>query len=133
MLRADKALKDFAKKLTRISLDEGGNVSGEKVGAVLEALRAEPPHNLKTILKLYLYYIRREIRKSEAVVEHAGAVDPGTIEELKSFFSKQYGRTVTISTRSNPDLIAGIRASIGDDVYDSTLIGNLNSLASSVK
>ena len=133
MLRADKALKDFAKRLTQISLDESGQVSEEKVGAVLEALRTKPPHKLKTMLKLYLYYIQREIRKSEAVVEHAGAVDPETLDDLQRYFSEHYGRAVTVRTQPSPDLIAGIRASIGDDVYDSSIIGNLDVLASSVK
>ena len=132
MIKADKSLKDFARKLVQLSLDDERRPSPERVGAGLQALTAKPPRQLKTLLKLYLYYIKREIRNSEAVIEYSGAVGEGVIREIEALFSARYGRSVTAVGRENPELIAGVRVSVGDDVYDASIEGQLRILAQSV-
>ena len=56
MLKADKGLKDFARKLVGLSVDEEGSVTNERVGGVLQALAVRPHRHLRTLLKLYLLY-----------------------------------------------------------------------------
>jgi len=46
--------------------------------------------------------------------------------------SKKYGRAITVSTRANPELLAGLRVHVGDDVYESSVSGQLGALAASV-
>jgi F-type H+-transporting ATPase subunit delta len=132
MIKADKALKDFARKMVHLSLDEARRPSPERVGAVLQAITRKPPRQLKTLLKLYLYYIKREIRNSEAVVEYSGAVGENVLREIESIFSARYGRAISALGRETPDLIAGVRVSVGDDVYDASIDGHLKNLAQSV-
>ena len=66
---AGKNHKDYAKKLVSLSLDEAGRISDERVNAILQVLKEKPPRHLKLILKIYLYYIKQEIRRSEAVLD----------------------------------------------------------------
>ena len=132
MLKSDRKLRDYARHLVTVSLDETGRVSSERVEAILQTLASKPPRHLKSILKLFLYYIRHELRKSEAVVEHAGAISPETMARLEDFLSERYQRRITASSRANRDLIAGLRVSIADDVFDTSIAGQLATLAQSV-
>ena len=80
-------------------------------------------------LKLYLYYVKQEIRNSEAVVEHAGRISSEIFESIEQMLSTRYGRVITSQRRENPNLIAGIRVSIADDVFESSIAGNLTGLS----
>ena len=112
---ADQALKDFARKLVELSLGNDGRLSDERVQGVLQVLRERPPSNLKPtfhflhikVLKLYLYYV----------------------ESIEQMLSTRYGRVITSQRRENPNLIAGIRVSIADDVFESSIAGNLTGLS----
>jgi F-type H+-transporting ATPase subunit delta len=46
--------------------------------------------------------------------------------------SKKYGRPVAASGRPNASLLAGLRVRVGDDVYESSVAGQLSALASAV-
>ncbi len=126
---ADKTEKDFARRLVGLSLGEDGRLSEERVQGVLQALRGKPPSQLKQVLKLYLHYVKQEIRKSEAVVEYAGGIGADTLESIENMLSARYGRVITSQSRENSDLIAGIRFTIADDVFESSIAGNLEGLS----
>lgn len=112
---------------------EDGLVSEEKVQAVLAALRKNPPRKPIAVLKEFLYYVEREINSSKAVIEYAGKVDDSALEAIRANLSKTYDRSITLETVENVDLIAGLRVSIGDDIYDSSVAGRLDNLAKSAK
>ena len=131
MARADNSQKDFAKKLVQLSLEDG-MVSSDKVQAVLGALAEKPPRRFKSLLKQYMRLIKLEIRKTQAIVEISGEIGEETLRNLESRLSARYGRAISISRRENPDLIAGLRVSVADDVYDASLTGQLESLAGNV-
>ncbi len=131
MLSSNKQLVQYAKKLVQISL-ENGQVSEEKVNAVLQNVVGRSPRMLKTVLKLYLYFLKRELRKSQAVIEYSGEISPDSVAAIEKNLSERYGRTVTATLSENPELIAGLRVSVADDVYDATVAGNLNNLSQSV-
>ena len=128
-MRQDTTTREFARRLVSLSLDETGQVSEERVRAILESLRGRPPRNLKQLLKNYLRLIVREIRKSEAVVEHAGEIGPVEIQEIERALSRRYGRTITSVLRATPALIAGVRVSVADDIFDASVAGHLERLA----
>lgn len=128
----DATLKQFAKKLADLSL-ENGIVSSSKVEAVLEALRKNPPRKPKTVLKHYLYYIKHAINRSRAIIEYAGKIDETAVAAIQAQLTKTYNRPITTSSVENNSLIAGIRISIGDDIYDSSVAGRLANLEKSVR
>lgn len=131
-MNKDASLKQFAKKLAELSQDNG-LVSSEKVAAVLEALRNKPPRKPKTVLKHYLYYIKQAANRSNAVIEYAGHINEAGIASIQQHLSQNYNRAITTSTVENADLIAGIRISIGDDIFDASVAGRLDNLAKSVR
>ncbi len=130
---AEKSHKDYARKLVSLSLDGSGRISDERVSAILQVLKEKSPRHLKLILKIYLYYVKQEIRRSEAVLEYAGEIQPAAVEAIERDLSSRYHRSVSSVSRENPDLIAGLRVTIGDDVYDASVAGHLEKLANNVK
>ena len=128
MLNSNKQLVQYAKKLVQISLEDG-RVSEERVNAILQTFVAKPPRRLKAILHLYLYHIKRELRKSQAIIEYAGGITQESIESIERNLTSRYGRSITATLSENPELVAGLRVSVADDVYDATVAGNLNNLS----
>ncbi len=131
-MQTEKKLRKFAKGLADLSLEEGV-VSAEKVEAVLQALKKRPPLRLKLILKHYLYYIKKEIDRSRAIIEYAGAPDDSSIATIHKNLTETYRRNLTLESRENSFLIAGFRIAVGDDLYDASVTGRLANLSKSVR
>ena len=121
-------IRTYARQLLQISLVDG-RVSSEQVAGILAYLEQNPPTRLSTILVAYHKLIALELAKSEARVEHAGHVAPEALAAIAVSLGQRYGRPVTAVAKSNPSLIAGLRVRIGDDVYESSVAGQLAALA----
>lgn len=132
MTKGDKPLRKFAKKLVAMSLGEDAVPSLERVNAVLQALSAKPPRHYKRVLKLYLHYIKAELKKSQAVIQHAGELSASALASIEADLTKLYGRQINATAQHNPELIGGIRIHIADDVIDDSVLGRLNQLATQV-
>ena len=128
----DRKHKDFTKKLARLSLTPDGQIESSRVDAVLASLRAQKPRLLRPLLKAYLRYLQIEDRRSRLLVEHAGTVAPAELESLRAKYTKQYRRELRLETRENAALLAGLRMSIGDDIYETSAANRLTALANAL-
>jgi len=126
-----KQIKEFAKQLFRMSL-ENGELSPERVDGVLKALEKNPPRHYLATLKAYLKFVEREVAKSTAVISHAGQLTPDTISNIKRQMEGKYGRRLDTVERGDPDLIAGVRVVVDCDVYDASIQSALTTLESSL-
>ena len=131
MASKNKVAQQFARQLFAMSMVDG-SVSTERVGGVLEYVEKHPPHNPVLVLKAYQRLIATEVAKSVAVVEHAGAVSDATLASIALAMSKKYSRSVTATAQPNSELLAGLRVHVGDDIYESSVAGQLAALAVSV-
>lgn len=129
-MAVDKQVRDFAKKLLDYSI-ENGEVSAAKVKDVVSALADNPPRKIKSILTLYKKYIDREIARYTATIEHGGPINQEAIDAVKAHLEKIAERTIQVQTVENPDLLAGIRVTLGDDVYEDSAAFRLRPLAES--
>lgn len=127
-MAARKQTQDFAKQLVKLSLDGDGQPDAERVAAVLETLRQDPPRRSKALLKSYAYYLDIEVRRGQARVEYAGPLAEKVLAEVEAHFTKAYGRKVVATAQENPALIAGLRVTVGDDVYDDSIAARLTQL-----
>jgi F-type H+-transporting ATPase subunit delta len=121
------AVKTLARKLVGIS-SEGGEPSGERVGAVLANLRARPFRERKALLVAYLRLMRRGEYLRTLSIERAGPLDAGAKADLVASLAKGSGRQLIVDERENPALIAGLRVRLGDDVYDASVLGAISRL-----
>lgn len=124
----DRKVNILAQNLYTMSLDDLG-VSSEKVSAVLQNLRENPPRKYKDVLKVYLAKIKRQLRKENALIEYSGELDAATLDSIKQGLNDHYNTELKVAVLHNPKLIAGIRISVGDDVWDSSVLGRLKSLS----
>ncbi len=124
----DARTRAKARSLVQLSLDGGGAVSLEKALAVVQALGEQRPRGLRMLLKAYMAGLERRLAQSEARIEYAGALDKEALKTLVAALEKRHGRALTPVTRENKALIAGIRARVGDDVYDNSVAARLSAL-----
>ena len=128
----DRQQKDFAKKLARLSLDAGSQIDPARVDAVIATLRSHAPRVQRALLKAYLRYLQIEDRRSRILVEHSGDATSAGLESLRARLEKKYNRALRLEARENPALIAGLRASVGDDIYESSISSRLTALATAL-
>jgi len=131
MSARSKTAQEFARQLLRLSLD-GGSVTAERVAGVLEYVEKHRPPNSIMVLMAYRRLIAAELGRSHAIAEHAGAVPEGALQSISAALARKHGRPITASAEPNPTLIAGLRVRLGDDVYESSVAGQLAVLAASV-
>jgi F-type H+-transporting ATPase subunit delta len=123
-----KQAQQLARRLYKLSLVDGA-VSAERVAGVIEYLEKHRPANPVMILRAYHRLIAAELARSQAVVEHAGAITQATLAAIAAAMTKKYGRAVTVTANPNPALLAGLRVQVSDDVYESSVAAQLSTLA----
>jgi len=126
-----KIAQQLARQLFNVSI-VAGVVSAERVGGVLAYVEKHQPSNPVMVLRAYRRLVAAELAKGEAVVEHAGGVNDAMLAAIAAAMSRRYGRAVTATARPNAALLAGIRVHIGDDIYESSIAGQLAALAAAV-
>ncbi len=131
-MKVNRKYRKFALNLVEVS-KEHGLVSEARIAEVLRALVEAEPRGLRQILLAYEGVIVREICFSTLSIEHAGELSELAVEELKAHLEKEYDRPLALKMKSNPELIAGIRIRVGDDVIDHTVAGRLNLIQSHVR
>ncbi len=118
----------FVKQLVQLSLVDG-RVSSEQVAGILEYLEKNPPARPVALLQAYHKAIAAEIAKGEARIEHAGPVTAEALAAIAAALGQRYGRPVSPLATANSTLLAGLRVRIGDDVYESSVAGQLAALS----
>jgi F-type H+-transporting ATPase subunit delta len=131
MASRSKQIQQSARQFLKLSIIDGA-VSPDRVAGVLEYIEKHRPANSLAILKAYQRLISSEIARSEARIEHAGPASDTMLATIAASMSRKYNRPITRVARRNDALLAGLRIRVGDDVYESSVAGQLAALASSV-
>jgi F-type H+-transporting ATPase subunit delta len=131
MAAHSKVALQLARLLFKLSLADGA-VSPERVAGVLAYVEKHRPPNPVMVLKAYSRLVAAELAKSQAVVSHAGAVNAGMLASIAASMTKKYGRAITATAAPAPELLAGLRVRVGDDVYESSVAAQLETLAAAV-
>ncbi len=131
MASGKKQTLQLARQFFQLSIIDGA-ISTERVAGVLEYIeKHRPPHTL-AVLKTYQRLVAAEVARGQAVVEHAGPMAATVLASVAAAMSKHYQRPVTSVPQRNDALLAGLRVRVGDDVYESSIAGQLAALAASV-
>ena len=124
--------KKVANKLLSLSLDEEGRVSKEKVMSVLASLRENPPSNHREILQHYPSVTRRYLPCFQCGLEVPPGVDDQVNQTLSEKVNAPHGSNFSIESSQNPNLIAGYKLRVGDDVYEDSIGQRLINLRKSL-
>lgn len=121
-----------AKRLA-VLVAEQGEAAVSQIRPTLKVLIGdEPLATRRAFCRTFLQFLNREIRAREVRIEHAGPVTEAEVEQIVARFSTETGHKVSPRLIDNPDLIGGLRVSVGDNVYDASVAGSLSRLALSV-
>jgi F-type H+-transporting ATPase subunit delta len=131
MSAASKNVTELARKLYKLSFDNNA-LSSDRVAGVLEYVEKHAPANSLAVLKAYRRLVVAEVARNHAVIEHAGTASETTLSAVAKALAQKYGRPVETISKDNPALIAGLRVRIGDDIYESSVAGQLADLAANV-
>jgi F-type H+-transporting ATPase subunit delta len=131
MASAKKQIQQLARQFFQLSLVDGA-VSADRVAGVLEYVEKHRPAHATAVLKAYHRLVAAEIARGQAVVEHAGFAAAPALDAISAALAKKYGRPIAWVAKPNPDLVAGLRIRVGDDVYESSIAAQLDALASAV-
>jgi F-type H+-transporting ATPase subunit delta len=131
MASGKKQIQQLARQFYKLSF-ANGVISAEQVRGVLEYIDKHRPANSMAVLKAYQRLVAAEVARGQAVVEHAGPIDSAALNAIATAMAKKYGRPVTAVEKRNDTLLAGVRVRIGDDLYESSVAGQLAVLAESV-
>lgn len=131
MASGKKQIQQLARQFFKLSL-ANGTVSADQVAGVLAYVEKHRPANTTAVLKAYQRLITAEVARGQALVEHAGAVADATLASIAAAMTKKYSRPITAAVKPSPALLAGFRIRVGDDVYESSVAGQLAALAAAV-
>lgn len=131
MASGKKQIQQLARQFFKMSIVDGA-LSADRVAGVLQYIEKHRPASSLAILKVYQRLVTAEFARGQAVVEHAGSVSAAVLANIGAAMTKKYQRPVASFARPNPALLAGLRVRVGDDVYESSVSGQLATLASSV-
>lgn len=100
-------------------------MDSDRITELLKTLRSKPPRDYRAVLHYLSFLAKREIAASTARVTSGSELSPESIEKIRSRFSDKYGRSIAVATSADPDLLAGTRVQVGDDVYEISIPARL--------
>jgi F-type H+-transporting ATPase subunit delta len=122
-----RKISALAHQLFRLSLDNG-QVSAERVGGVLAWVEKHRPASASAVLRAYRRLVEADLSRRRAVIEYAGDPAPATFAAIAATLSQRFGRTVEPVPVPRPELIAGLRVRVGDNVFENSVAGKLAAL-----
>ena len=131
MASGKKQIQLLARQYFKLSVIDGA-LSTDRVAGILAYVEKHRPANTLAILKLYRRLVSAEFARSQAVVEHAGAISEAALQAIAAAMTRKYARRVTAVAKPAPALLAGLRVRVGDDTYESSVAGQLATLAAAV-
>ena len=126
MKSARQAQRD-ARKLFRLCLVNGSLDEDRARRVVRRLVDAARPGTLP-VLSRFHRLVRLDGAKHSAQVTSAVPLPPDIRAQIEAGISRLYGPGIVTSFAEDPALLAGVRLTVGSDVYDGTIRGGLAAL-----
>lgn len=104
-------------------------------GRVRDAVRrvlVARPRGYLAALGHFRRLVKLDLDRRAAVVESAVPAGPALEASVREQLSRRYGHGLSIRFETNPSLVGGLRVRVGSDIYDGSVAGRLEQLASSL-
>ena len=131
MASGKKQIQQLARQFFKLSI-VSGELAADRVAGVLQYIEKHRPPQMLAVVKAYQRLVAAQVAREQALVEHAGPMNDSVLTEIAASMTRKYGRRVNSVSRRNDSLLAGLRIRVGDDVYESSVAGQLTILAAAV-
>ena len=126
-MKISKEARRSSRQLFRVCLVDG-KLDESRVRLVVNQVASSKPRSYIAILSNLQRLITTEVGRSSATVDSATELDAATRADLQASLTKKYGRPISLSFQTNPELLGGIRVKVGSDVWDGTVKARLEAL-----
>lgn len=126
-MKTSKKSQQIAKQIFRVSQDSG-RMSETRLRKFANLLSSEGSIKSREILTSLKNLVEREQKKSEVVIESAFAITKTDKDKIRSHFEKKIPNKLDLKEVANKELISGLRIKFGDNVWENTILSNLQKL-----
>jgi F-type H+-transporting ATPase subunit delta len=127
MNRSRQAQRD-AKQLMRLCFTDG-LLDEERVRNVVQQVSETKNRNRFKVLAQLRRLVQLDSAMHTATIECATPLSSEMRDAIQASLFRNYGPGLNITFRENPELIGGIRVTVGSDVYDGSVQGRLAALS----
>jgi F-type H+-transporting ATPase subunit delta len=110
-----------------------GGLTGEAARFVATLAENGRVETLPEIAAQFHALRNRDEGRADLLVESAFPMDDAALAELVGAMERRFGCRLTATVRVNPELIGGVRATVGDEVLDASVRGRLAQMATALQ
>lgn len=126
-MKTNKRSRRLARQLFRLSLVDG-KLDHDRVRQVARRLGQGTERGSLAVLSEFLRLVRLDQARHTALIESAEPLTDDVRRAVTAQLTRLHGADLGISVATNPELIGGMRITVGSSVYDGTVRGRLNAL-----
>ncbi len=115
-----------ARQLIRLTTRDGVVDESAAKKIVAKVIKEKPRHYVG-ILEAYQRLLRLEVQKRHAIIESAGEIDGNERRSITAKLKKQHG-DITADFNVVPELLGGLRITLGSNVWDGSVKARLDAL-----
>lgn len=127
-MKISKDTQGIARRLLRLCMEDG-RLNDDRVRRVSQTIISRKPRNYIALLKALASLVSFELAKHRVVVQSAIALSDTERNDIQTELIREHGDSLVFSWEVNPDLIGGLRISVGDSVIDGTIRNRINKLS----
>ncbi len=128
-MKISKATTTHARRLFRLCMSDG-LLDEERLRQVIRRVADEKPRDFIGVLYAFKRLLHLELERRRVVVESAADLDDASRQRVTAGLTARYGAGLSFDYHIRPDLLGGLRIRVGDDVWDGSVKGRINRLAS---
>ena len=126
-----KKINRLAKRLIVLASVDG-ELDETSLWQAISRLKERGFEQLLPLLKVLRIKVARAVARQTLEVTSSNPLSEGALAALEKEFNEKYQRRLRIKTVIDSSIIGGLQVRIGDDVYDASLMAQLNRLANEV-
>lgn len=129
-MKVSKDARRTARQLFSLA-SRDGSLNDDIVRKIIVKLRDNKPRNYGGVLVSFTRLVKLEKQRNHALIESAVELTTELRKEITDGLTKKYGNQLTFEYKVNPELLGGVRAQVGSDVWDGSIKARLANLAES--
>jgi len=126
-----KKINRLAKRLIVLASVDG-ELDETSLWQAISLLKERGFKQLLPLLKVLRIKVARAVARQTLEVTSSNPLSEDALAALEKEFNEKYQRRLHLKTVIDPSMIGGLQVRIGDDVYDASLMAQLNRLANEV-
>ncbi len=117
----------LAREIFRFCL-VNGIIDETKFEKFVGMIKSQPSSSARAILKALIKLLEQLEKDQSLQVESAFSLDAPTVEAITKRFETILGKKLKPTVSENKALIGGLRLKVGDNVWENTVLSNLEQL-----